>query len=419
MENRSPIVLREQQQLDEQERKYVASLDLEFTSSENDEIPPFLGLSADGWSSYYVGAAWLKENARPLVVYPKIENIDFLGIFAEALSDNVSPAYFQKAYNIKTDAPFIEDGTLNSALTPLIVAHFLSVMRTLLASGLKRNYIIREENLKSKVRGHILPLRNLQKNILRGHAEKTLCRFQDYSYDYPENRLLKRGLLAAESLLLSLRIPNNALLQHVRKCLFAFTEISADITPQAVKNIRHDKLHGEYPEAIRIAKCILARTDFAISETSSFIHRVPEFAIDMSRIFEFHVLGVLRRHYRDQHILFQEYAGIMGRADYIIPSDKLIVDAKYKLFYTQKSSDILRADVRELAGYSRSQRIRKILKIEDDSEVPCLIIYPNGSYSGKIQLLSEQPILSQAEPMQGIDSFYTLGIPIPSIHKVD
>ena len=417
MDSRSPIVLREQQQLDEQGREYIASLNLDFSSSENDTIPPFLGLSADGWSSYYVGAAWLKKNSRPLVVRPKIDNIDFLGIFSDALMDNVSPAYFQKAYSIKLDAPFIEDGTLNAVLTPLMVAHFLSVMRLLLASGLKRSYIIREENLKNKVRGHILPLRNLQKNILRGHAEKAICRFQEYSYDYPENRLLKRGLLAAESLLVALRVPNNALLQLVRKCLLSFNGISSDITPQAVKSIRRDKLHGEYPDAINLAKRILARTDFAISESSSTSHRVPEFAIDMSRIFEFHVLSVLRRHFIGQRILFQEYAGIMGRADYIVPSAQLIVDAKYKPYYTQKSSDILRADIRELAGYSRSQRIRNILKVEDNSEIPCLIIYPNGSYSGELQILTEQPILSQSEPMPGINSFYTLGIPIPSVHR--
>lgn len=417
MDSRSPIVLREQQQLDEKRREYIASLNLDFSSSENDTIPPFLGLSADGWSSYYVGAAWLKKNSRPLVVRPKIDNIDFLGIFSDALMDNVSPAYFQKAYSINLDAPFIEDRTLNAVLTPLMVAHFLSVMRLLLASGLKRSYIIREENLKNKVRGHILPLRNLQKNILRGHAEKAICRFQEYSYDYPENRLLKRGLLAAESLLVALRVPNNALLQLVRKCLLSFNGISSDITPQAVKSIRRDKLHGEYPDAINLAKRILARTDFAISKSSSTSHRVPEFAIDMSRIFEFHVLSVLRRHFIGQRILFQEYAGIMGRADYIVPSAQLIVDAKYKPDYTQKSSDILRADIRELAGYSRSQRIRNILKVEDNSEIPCLIIYPNGSYSGELQILSEQPILSQSEPMPGINSFYTLGIPIPSVHR--
>lgn len=417
MEDRSPIVLREQQQLNEQGREYIASLNLDFSSSENDTIPPFLGLSANGWSSYYVGAAWLKENSRPLVVHPKIDNIDFLSIFSKALLDNVSPAYFQKAYSIKLDTPFIEDGVLNAVLTPLMVAHFLSIMRILLASGLKRNYIIREENLKSKVRGHILPLRNLQKNILKGHAEKTLCRFQEYSYDYPENRLLKRGLLAAESLLSGLRVPNNSLLQLVRKYLLAFTDISPDITPQAVRSIRRDKLHGEYPEAIGLAKRILARTGFAISDTSSIMYRVPEFAIDMSRIFEFHVLSVLRRHFVGQSILFQEYAGIMGRADYIIPSARLIVDAKYKPNYTDKSSDILRADIRELSGYSRSQRIRNILKVEDNSEIPCLIIFPEGSYSEEEYSLPLLPILSQATPMPGINSFFTLGIPIPVMTK--
>ena len=103
----------------------------------------------------------------------------------------------------------------------------------------------------------------------------------------------------------------------------------------------------------------------------------------------------------------------MGRADYIVPSAQLIVDAKYKPNYTQKSSDILRADIRELSGYSRSQRIRNILKVDDNSEISCLIIYPDGSYSEEEYSLSQLPILSQAEPMHDINSFFTLGIPIP------
>ena len=53
------------------------------------------------------------------------------------------------------------------------------------------------------------------------------------------------------------------------------------------------KIFGEYHEAIKLAKLILRRTDFSISDTSLVEHKVPEFTIDMSRIFEFHVLGIL------------------------------------------------------------------------------------------------------------------------------
>ncbi len=407
-------MLREQQRLNEQDRAYISSLNLAYETSEGDVIPPYLGLSADGWSSYYVGAVWLDKGRRPLIVLPKIERIDYMGILASALHSNVSPSYFQSAYKIDFGAPFIESSTLNAVLSPLIVAHFLSVMHSLVSKGLKRNYIVREENMRNKVRGHIMPLRNLQKNILRGHAEQTWCRFQEYTSDYPENRLLKRGLLAAESLLLSLKEPNNALLPIVRRYLMPFYDISADISPTEVKTIRHDKLHGEYPQAIRLAKLILKRTDNSLSAISDRPSSVPEFTVDMSRIFEFHVLGFLKKKY--ERVLFQEGAGVMGRCDFIVPSAQLIVDAKYKVNYLDKSRDILRADIREVSGYSRSDRIRKILNVGDNSEIPCLIIYPSNIEEEE-RIFDKEPIRSTIKPMKGVHNFYTLGISIPLISQ--
>ena len=411
--DRKPIVLIEQQQLSSQDKEYVDSLNLDFTSETRGTIPPYLGLSPDGWCSYYVGASWLKEGHRPLIVHPKYDRINYISILSAALSDNVNPHYFQEAYSINVDTPPIEDKTLNTVLSPLLVAHFLSVIRLLLVSGLKRNYIIREENLTNKVRGHVMPLRNLQKNILQGHGERTWCRFQEYSYDYPENRLLKRGLLAAESLLVSLKVPNNALLQQVRRYLLPFHGISADISPLAVRNIRKDKLHGEYPEAIKLAKRILQRMDYSISDTSNQSCKVPEFAVDMSRIFEFYVLGLLKHYFISNHVLFQESAGIMGRCDYIVPSAKLIVDAKYKPNYTLRDSNTICIDVREVAGYSRSQRIRRLLNVHDHSEINCLIIYPNDVEENEFAISDD--ILSVAIPLKGVHNFYTLEVPIPLI----
>lgn len=267
--------------------------------------------------------------------------IDFLRIFSDALADDVAPSYFEEAYKINFNAPTIEESSLNSVLTPLMVAHFISIVNKLLKRGLKRNYIIREENLKSKVRGHILPLRNLQKNILRGHAEMVLCRFQEYSIDYPENQLIKRALLASESLLLGLKSKSNSLLFIIRRMITSFEGVSSNITPSAVKAIRRDKLHGEYPQAVELAKRILRRTDFSISENSATNQFVPEFAVDMSRIFEFHVLSLLKQKFQKEEVLFQVYAGIMGRCDYIVPSEKIVIDAKYKPLYAKTNRTFL------------------------------------------------------------------------------
>lgn len=409
-----PIILHEQQQLSEVDRDYVNDLDLSYQSLNMGDIPPFLGLTEDGWSSYFVGAVWLKSHHRPLVVLPKFHKIDFLGIFANAVKNDVAPDYFRKAYYIDMNAPLIEEKSLNSVLSPLIIAHFMSVISKLLKRGLKRNYVIRENNLKGKVRGHILPLRNLQKNIIRGHAEQILCRFQNYSLDYPENRILKRALLASESMLLSMKVFNNEMLQLVRKALMSFEGVSAEITPFAVKGIRNDKLHGEYPLAIQLAKLILKRNDLSISEDAKANNFVPEFAIDMSRIFEFHVLTLLKNKFAGKNVLFQKSAGIMGRCDYLVPSEHLIIDAKYKANYPEKGSDVLRQDIREVAGYGRCENILSILDIKDNSQPPCLIIYPNGIYEKRTEL-EDKPLLQQATPLLKIRNFYTLGVSIPSI----
>lgn len=421
MQKLHPIRLREQARLTGKDSDYVDSLHLSFDEDTGHSIPPYLGLSAEGWSSYYVGATWLKEGHRPLVVLPKFDEIDFLSIFAEALNDEVAPQYFKEAYRVNFDAPAIQEGALNSILSPLMVAHYMSVINELLRRGLKRNYVVREENLKSKVRGHILTLKNFQKNTVAGHSERTLCRFQEYSVDYAENQLLKRALLAAESLLHSVKATDNALLYSVRKALTHFEGVSADILPYTIKTIRSDKLHGEYPLAISIAKNILRRTDFSISENEHTSQYVPEFAIDMSRIFEYYVLGLLKRNYKNQEVRFQESAGVMGRCDYLIPSAHLVVDAKYKLNYLSPSrTDTLREDVREIAGYGRSKIIRQAIKqvcgLEDHELVRCLIVYPDGTYDNNLAAV-ENDILEKASPLKDIADFYTLGVPLPSFKR--
>lgn len=409
MEHLKPIRALEQERLTEEDNEYFQNLDLDFDDNSNKKVPLYLGISKDGECSYYIGATWLKTGSRPLVVLPKFPDIDFISIFANAISNNISPNYFEEAYSINFDAPLIYENALNSVLSPLIVAHYLSIIKKLLKRGLKKNYIIIEENKKNKIRGHILPLKNLQQNIARGHSERVLCRYQEYSFNYCENQLLKRALLASENLLVSYCPRNSKMLQIVRNALTEFEGISADITPSQVKSIKNDKLHGEYPQAIELAKRILRRTDFSINDSQHQEQGVPEFSIDMSRIFEFHVLDFLAKKFPNAEILFQENAGVMGRCDYLIPSEKLIIDAKYKANYPKRNN---REDIREVSGYARAERIRKICNIKDSNILNCLIIYPNDYGE---TLISNKNIIEESIHINGIANFYTLGIKIPKI----
>lgn len=409
---RRPITVHEQDRLKPEDCRRVAALGLDFSPGGSDVLPPYLGLSADGRASYYVGAAWLAEGMA-LTVHPKIPDIDFMRIFAAALSAGVAPRYFEAAYTVRHDTPPIADTVLDTVLTPLLVAHFMSVMVPLATRGLKRSYVVREENLRGKVRGRIMPLHHLRQNVQRGQAGRVCCRYQEYSPDYPENRLLKRALLVAESLLLSLRADAGRLLSAVRGCLAAFGEVSADIAPSDVRQLRRDKLRGDYAEAVRLARRLLRRTDWAVGESGRTAGRVPEFAVDMSRVFEFHVLSLLHGCYGRQAVRFQESAGLMGRCDYLVPQERLVVDAKYKPDYPQRPPEDLRTDVREVAGYTRSGRIRRLLGVADGACVPCLMVYPEGTCCAPADALPATPLLEQARPLGDVCGCYTLGVPVP------
>ena len=134
--------MREQRRLEDADLDYIKGLSLDYDSGSDTGITHYLGLSCDGWSSYYVGAVWLKEGCRPLVVLPKFDRMDFIKILADALNAGIAPKYFNDAYSINFDAPVIQESSLNSVLSPLLVSHFLSVVSRLLKKGLKRNYII-------------------------------------------------------------------------------------------------------------------------------------------------------------------------------------------------------------------------------------------------------------------------------------
>lgn len=89
---RTPIVITEHQ-------TYVPSEDFDiysFLTAHNVELPGIpadymgtpqcLAIDSTLTASYYIGATWLVERELPVIVLPKIPNIDYLEMFMAALS---------------------------------------------------------------------------------------------------------------------------------------------------------------------------------------------------------------------------------------------------------------------------------------------------------------------------------------------
>lgn len=380
------IVLREHERYDKIDRNdrlaFIVSHNVELVGSPDIFMgePIRLGVNKELEASYYIGASWIVKNELPMLVLPKIDNLDFTDMLITALSvsSENEGEYFSKCYGIDFEEPLIETRERMNQLTPILLIHYITLLEKVVRSGLKKGYVSIDENLKGKIKGHICLSEQLRCNIIPQRQDRNYCRFQIYTSDIPENRLLKKALLFSQLMLsnMMLHSRHTAKIQNrINKLNRAFDGISDNIEQSQVKTISSNKLFRHYPDAIRIAKDILRRFDYSISNISSDNHKTPPFWIDMSRLFELYVYSKLEEVFPKQ-ILFQVSGYGQTKADYIHVGERIIIDAKYKPKYDY-SFEL--ADIREISGYSRDLEILKHFGqeyVDSQQEPKCLIIYP-------------------------------------------
>lgn len=404
----------------------------------------FLGIFNDRGvpkAHYYIGASWFIEDKSAFVVKPKVE-VDYIKLFMTALELNSEneAAYFSNYYYIDFEKPAIETNALDNVITPLLILHYISLLRHLVSRGLKKGYVVREENLRSKIRGRILLQRHLTKNVFAKREDRVFCRFQEFTEDIPENRILKKALS------FSVRFINQyesfkSHLQELTPLLSvirsSFENVSEDVTIAQVAKVNAGKIFRHYEAAIKVAKLILRHFDYSIDKASDETQEVRPFCIDMPRLYEMYVLNLLRKAYGDQ-IKFQVKGSHKTQVDYIKKSEneRLIIDAKYKPQYNEGNRGIIN-DIREISGYARDEKILKALdwRPELDSEngrsfPKCLIIYPdpNTIFEHEEGEEEDQEMneikdgfqkegilndLAHIRKIPGFKDFYKIAVPLP------
>lgn len=366
--------------------------------------------SSGYYASYVIGAQWLDEQ-ESLVITPKVgcDRIDFLRLFSGCLQSGIEAKEFSKIYEIDLNQPRIKAPELQSVLSPLIIVHFLSVVREVLRAGLKKDYVQREENLK-KVKGHIAILRHERTNVLRRRPDKVYCRYQEYSVDIPENRLLKKALIFSRQILSTLPLgASRASLEHtLHQSLSAFAHVGDEIEMSELKHFKYQKLFRTYSEAIRLAQIILRRYDYSLTNIESKEEACPVFWLDMSLLFEHYVLGLLREVYGDK-VKYQA-KGHTGRPDFICRDPMLVMDAKYIPRFNG-GGKINSYIIRQLSGYARD---RKLFNELPSKPIRCLGIYPElgkaeNPFLGKT---IEELLLKEEETAWG---FYRFAVPLPTL----
>lgn len=404
----------------------------------------YLGIVKDGENlkaHYYIGASWFIKDKCAFVVKPKVE-VDYIKLFMTALELNSEneAAYFSNYYYIDFEKPAIKTNALDNVITPLLILHYISLLRHLVSKGLKKGYVVREENLQSKVRGRILLQRHLTKNVFAKREDRIFCRFQEFTEDIPENRILKKALsfsIRFINQLPSFKSHLQELTPQLAMIGSAFENVSEDVTIAQVAKVNAGKIFRHYEAAIKVAKLILRHFDYSIDNVSETAQSVRPFCIDMPRLYEMYVLSLLRKAYGDQ-IQFQVKGYRKTQVDYIKKSEneKLIIDAKYKPRYSEGNQGIL-DDIQEISRYARDEKILKALEWEPKVESAkgnyfpkCLIIYPDPKTKfeheegeeddqGMIEMKDDfrkDGILSDSEHVRkipGFKDFYKIAVPLP------
>lgn len=387
-------------------------------------------------SNYYIGLDWIVEGKTAIMVEPKIKGLDYLSMFMKCFDcdNNEAKRKLKDIYHIDFNKESINVESNTFELTPLLVVHFLKLMQSLVKRNLKRDYIQREENLNSKIKGKILFSQNIKQNIFKGRNDRYYCRYQDYSDDCIENRILKKTLMFVRKYLSNktdISCKDN-LNNICNSCLAVFEHVSDDLSIQQIKQFKVNPLFKEYAESLKVAKLILRRFSYSIDNATSEIDRnLPPFWINMPLLFEVYVLTLLQKQYGKDNIEYQ-VKGKYGMVDYLRYKEPLIIDAKYKPIYSDRiiekeSKEEIEfeetvkgrfkiEDIRQLSGYARDKGILHKLEIEETeyktTVIPCLIIYPLDE-TQKEKTPDKLLLLNEYTQIEQFTEFYKIGIMLP------
>jgi 5-methylcytosine-specific restriction enzyme subunit McrC len=375
--------------------------------------------------SYFVGVDWISEG-KAIYVAPKLNNdsqeTNVLQMLFAALANPDLSDHVDDLFEVKWDKEPIAIFQKQDLLTPLLAILFLRVVQGIVRKGLRKSYYTVDENLAAKIKGKVLVGQTLKQNLLKNKPIYSFCRYSEFGLNNVENRLLKKALTFVQRYLPSLSDFGAAsytqqLINYINP---AFETVSSDIDVGDVKHGHFNAFYKDYEEGIHLAKLILRRFGYNISSIKQqAIVKSPPFWIDMSKLFELYVLGLLRA---SKQIIAYQVQGHYGQPDYLLPALRMIADAKYKQDYAQEfsrshpySREKMIADIRQVSGYARDKKLLAELNMEEEEcqrqLVDCLIIYPSSSDDGQFSI-----DLDKKTAIPEFASFFKLPVRLPVLY---
>lgn len=357
------------------------------------------------------------EQEKPKKVDGSIFELDYLSMLFQVTSVEESNGKIKDLIKIDWHAQPITIEQKDDRLTPFLIVRFLQTLKNIVRKGLKKNYYKIQENLTNRVKGKILVGQHIKQNVFKNRFTTTYCEYQEFGYDHAENRFLKKVLLFTTAY-----VENNKILfgtiysdiQHtIDYCRPAFELISNEVNDYEIKQTKYNPFYKDYNEALQTGRHILKRFAYNITQTSNTEIATPPFWIDMPRLFELYVYSKMIEANpagkKEIHFQFKTYGNAL---DILVskPDFQMVIDAKYKLHYQHGQ---VHDDIRQVAGYARLKKVREKLKVTGDTNISCLIIYPD--MENGIEDFSLENIRDIFKVIPAYYKVYKLGVKLPAI----
>jgi hypothetical protein len=373
-------------------------------------------------TGYYIGLTRLGSTQNILNVTSKLDTektkINYLSMLSKGMQHPEMASFGKDLFYVDLDAKPIKVKQELDLITPLIIVSFLQLLSIVVKKGLRKSYYKVERNIYGNVRGKILVSKTVKQNLFRNKNLSAFCAFEDFGIDSPENRILKKALLFSIKYLKSFNTSENTFDALINYIFPAFKAVNSSISTSEIKHFKNDNFFPEYKRGLELAKMIIKRFGYNINSiTSNQEINVYPYWIDMPKLFEFYVLGILKEKFGRKDIIFQFNANY-GELDYLRITDgkEFVIDAKYKNLYANNNYDI--NDIRQLSGYARDKKTLAKTKINKDlwksTLLNCLIVYPDKT-NEIIENLEDELFLN---PIRQFENFYKIGVKIPTKNLV-
>ena len=407
-------------------------------------------------AEYCIGLDWLGDTGRYIYVEPKVNTkafehyqkalaaekeedfkrldkeakeapdtlreLNYLEMLLDVMAVPEAAQKVSELVQIDFNAPPVPIPDNQDHLTPFLVVQFLQLLRRIVQKGLRKSYYKVTENLTNRVKGKILVGQHLRQNVFKNRFTQTLCEYQVFGTDTPENRFLKKALRFAAGYVENHQSFFGENLSKVQHLIYytrpAFELVGEAVEARELRQVKPNPLFREYGEAIRIGGYLLRRFGYNISNAASGkMVTVPPFWIDMPGLFERYVYAKLLAANPETkgaiHFQFPTHGNVL---DFLI-SDKenpMVIDAKYKMCY--ESGTVIHTDIRQVAGYARLTKVLdKVAKsnpaFDRDKVLPCLIIHPETSENEPPLQIAD--LIHKDGELKAYYKVYSLGVPIP------